>query len=125
MSQRILIVDDEFGLAEVVAEMLQERGFDTVLAINGYLALQRVAERAPDLVLLDCMMPILDGAGVVRALRADPATARLPIILMTALPHVVPPDVQAASCALLHKPFSPGELFSAIERCLGRGPESP
>ncbi len=118
MRQRILIVDDEFGLAEVVAEMLQERGFDTVLAINGYLALERIAETLPDLVLLDCMMPLLDGAGVVRALRGDPATARLPIILMTALPHTVPSDVRATSCAFLRKPFSPGDLFAAIDRCL-------
>ena len=118
MSRRVLIVDDEFGLAEVVAEMLTERGFQTVLAINGQLALERVREQAFDLVLLDCMMPILDGAGVVRALRADPATAKLPIILMSALPHTVPADVQAVSCALLRKPFSPAELFAAVERCL-------
>lgn len=121
MSQRILIVDDEFGLAEVVAEMLEERGFETVLAINGQLALERIAERAPDLVLLDCMMPIMDGAAVVRTLRAAPATARLPVILMTALPHAVPPDVQANACALLRKPFSPAELFAAVDRCLGGG----
>jgi DNA-binding response OmpR family regulator len=120
MSQRILIVDDEFGLAEVVAEMLTERGYQVVLAINGQLALALVAEQAPDLVLLDCMMPILDGSGVVRALRADPATARLPVILMTALPHVVPPETLAEACALLRKPFSPAELFAAIERCLRR-----
>ena len=119
MSRRVLIVDDEFGLAEVVAEMLQERGFETSLAINGQIALELIGEEVPDLLLLDCMMPILDGAGVVRALRADPRTAALPIILMTALPHVVPPEVEATACALLKKPFSPAELFAAIERCLG------
>ena len=73
----------------------------------------------PDLLLLDGMMPILDGIDVVRALRADRRTADLPIILMTALPHVVPADVQAATCAVLHKPFSPAVLFSAIASCLG------
>jgi DNA-binding response OmpR family regulator len=118
MTRRVLIVDDEFGLAEVVSEMLTERGFETVLAINGQLALERIREQSFDLVLLDCMMPILDGSGVVRALRADPATEQLPIILMSALPHTVPLDVQAVTCALLRKPFSPGELFAAIERCL-------
>jgi CheY-like chemotaxis protein len=121
MSPRILIVDDEFGLAEVVAEMLQERGFETELAINGQLALDLITEKPPDIVLLDCMMPILDGTEVVRALRADPTTARVPIILMTALPHVVPPDVQASACALLRKPFSPADLFAALDRCLGGG----
>ena len=119
MSRRILIVDDEFGLAEVVAEILQERGFETELAINGQIALDVIRERVPDLLLLDGMMPILDGIDVVRALRADRRTADLPIILMTALPHVVPADVQAATCAVLHKPFSPAVLFSAIASCLG------
>jgi CheY-like chemotaxis protein len=119
MNRRILIVDDEFGLAEVVAEMLQERGFDTTLAINGQLALDIMREEVPDLLLLDCMMPIMDGAAVVRVLRADARTAALPIILMTALPHVVPADVQAATCALLRKPFSPADLFAAVDRCLG------
>jgi len=118
MTRRILIVDDEFGLAEVVAEMLEERGFETELAINGQLALDIIRERVPDLVLLDGMMPIMDGPEVVRALRADPRTAALPIILMTALPHVVPADVQAATCAVLHKPFSPAVLFAAIASCL-------
>lgn len=122
MSQRVLIVDDEFGLAEVVAEMLRERGFDTVLAINGQLALERLAEQTFDLMLLDCMMPIVDGSGVVRAVRGDPARAALPIILMTALPHVVPPDVQATICGLLRKPFSPADLFAAIDRCLSAAP---
>jgi DNA-binding response OmpR family regulator len=121
MSRRILIVDDEFGLAEVVAEMLSERGFETSLAINGQIALDLIGDEVPDLVLLDCMMPILDGTGVVRALRSDPRTSRVPIILMTALPHVVPPDVRSSACALLHKPFSPGDLFAAIERCLAGG----
>ena len=119
MSRRVLIVDDEFGLAEVVAEMLSERGFATSLAINGQIALELIREEVPDLLLLDCMMPILDGAGVVRALRSDRRTASLPIILMTALPHVVPADVQAATCALLRKPFSPADLFAAVARCLG------
>ena len=118
MSRRVLIVDDEFGLAEVVAEMLSERGFEISLAINGQIALDLIREEVPDLLLLDCMMPILDGLGVVRALRAEPRTAALPIILMTALPHIVPPDVQATACALLHKPFSPADLFAAIDRCL-------
>lgn len=119
MTRRILIVDDEFGLAEVVAEMLEERGFETELAINGQLALDMIRERVPDLLLLDQMMPIMDGPQVVRALRADPRTAAIPIILMTALPHVVPPDVQAEACAVLRKPFSPAALFAAVASCLG------
>ena len=118
MSRRVLIVDDEFGLAEVVAEMLEERGYQTALAINGQLALADIAAQVPDLVLLDCMMPILDGQAVVRAVRADLALAALPIILMTALPNIVAPEVAALTSGILRKPFSPAELFAAIERCL-------
>jgi CheY-like chemotaxis protein len=118
MSQRILIVDDEFGLAEVVAEMLEERGYRTAVAINGHLALASIAEEVPDLVLLDCMMPIMDGQAVVLAIRADPALAGLPIVLMSALPNIVSSEIAEMTSGILRKPFSPSELFSALERAL-------
>jgi DNA-binding response OmpR family regulator len=71
MTKRILIVDDEFGLADVVAEILTESGFDVAIAINGRLALSLVREHRPDLILLDVMMPILDGPATLRELRAE------------------------------------------------------
>ena len=118
MSQSILIVDDEFGLAEIVAEMLAERGYRVAIAINGALALEQMATSRPDLVLLDCMMPILDGPGVVRAMQADAALSRVPVVIMTATPHAVPPEAAELVAALLPKPFTPKALFDTVARVL-------
>ena len=118
MTQSILIVDDEFGLAEIVAEMLAERGYQVAIAINGALALEQMATARPHLILLDCMMPILDGPGVIRAMQADPVLRRVPVVIMTATPHAVPPDIAGAVAALLAKPFTPKALFDAVTRAL-------
>jgi DNA-binding response OmpR family regulator len=117
MSKRVLIVDDEFGIADIVAEILVEQGYDAELAINGRLALDAMAQRAPDLVLLDVMMPVLDGLGTLLELRANPALAHIPVIMMTALPEALPKD-RSLYQASLSKPFSEEQLFALIRRLL-------
>src|SRR4030095_11072709 len=67
----ILIVEDEFGLAEMLREMLRDFGYDVTLAINGRLALEILAEGQVDLVLTDMMMPVMDGAELATAMRSD------------------------------------------------------
>ena len=67
----VLIVDDEFGLAEMLREMLREAGYDVTLAINGQLALEILGERPIDLVLTDMMMPVMDGAELAKIGRAS------------------------------------------------------
>ena len=67
----ILIVDDEFGILEVLESILGDAGFAVVSAINGQDALARLQKTEPDLVIVDFMMPVLDGAGVIKAMRAD------------------------------------------------------
>ena len=118
MTKRILIVDDEFGIADIVAEILTEHGYDTSIAINGQLALERMATERPDLVLLDVMMPVLDGLGTLKAMRADPALVAVPVIMMTALPEALPKD-RTLYQASLHKPFSEERLFEEIGRLVG------
>jgi DNA-binding response OmpR family regulator len=117
MTKRVLIVDDEFGIADIVAEILTEQGYATALAINGQLALASMAKERPDLVLLDVMMPVLDGIGTLTAIRADPALAQLPVIMMTALPEALPKDRSLYQAVLL-KPFSEQQLFAAVEALL-------
>ncbi|HTE51437.1 MAG TPA: response regulator [Kofleriaceae bacterium] len=121
MSGRVLIVDDEFGLAEVVAEMLSERGHDVDIAINGESALARMAEARPDLVLTDVMMPIMDGPALLGRMRADPELATIPVILMTAIPRSIPASVTGMHQGLLVKPFTPAQLFAAIAALLDVG----
>lgn len=118
MSQSVLIVDDEFGLADITADLLTEAGYDVALAINGKLGLASLAARPAELVLTDLMMPVMDGPEMIRRMRADPTLARIPTILMTALPEAIPSGAAAQHDAVLVKPYSMTELFETVRRLL-------
>jgi len=113
----ILIVDDEFGLAEMLRDMLCELDYDVALAINGRLALEVLAERRIDLVLTDMMMPLMDGAELAGAMRTSEAHRRIPIVMMTSLPTVVPQQ-DGLFDAVLRKPFTPDLLLTTLQSCL-------
>jgi CheY-like chemotaxis protein len=84
MAQKILVVDDDLDSVKLVGMMLQRRGYDIIAAQSGSQALAKAQAENPDLVILDIMMPDVDGYEVCRRLRANPATADLPIIMFTA-----------------------------------------
>ena len=117
MSQRsILIVDDEFGLAEMLRDMLREHGYDVCLAINGRLALDILGERQIGLVITDLMMPVMDGIELATAIRQSEIYRDLPVVIMTSLPS--PPRQQSELFdAVLRKPFTPELLLSTIDAC--------
>ena len=116
----VLVVDDEFGLAEVLETLLTDEGYRVLTAINGRQALARLAEVRPDAVLLDYMMPVLDGAGVMRAILADPALAALPVVVMSSLPEDAIAERFTGHAAFLRKPFRIGDVLSALTGVLGR-----
>ncbi len=118
----VLIVDDEFGLAEMLREMLREYGYDVTLAINGRLALDILRERRVDLLITDLMMPVMDGSELAAAIRASEALRDMPIILMTSLPSV--PTRTGLYDAVLRKPFTPQLLLSTMRDCVARRPDS-
>jgi CheY-like chemotaxis protein len=113
----ILIVDDEFGLAEMLREMLREEGYEVSLAINGRQALEVLRERTIDLVVTDLMMPVMDGAELAAAIRTSEDHRRIPIVMMTSLPSAVPQQPGLYD-ALLRKPFTPEMLLDAMNACL-------
>jgi CheY-like chemotaxis protein len=118
MSERcsILIVDDEFGFAEMLREMLRDDGYEVTLAINGRLALDILRERRVDLVITDLMMPVMDGAELATAIRSDEAMRHTAVLLMTSLPSRVP-DQSGLYDAIIRKPFTPEALLAVMGDC--------
>jgi CheY-like chemotaxis protein len=114
----ILIVDDEFGLAEMMRDMLRECGYDVTLAINGRLALEALQERSVDLIITDLMMPVMDGMELASALRKNQKLRETPIILMTSLPSA--PTGTDLYDAVLRKPFTPDLLLTTIRECCSK-----
>jgi CheY-like chemotaxis protein len=114
----VVIVDDEFGLADVLAATLSDTGLSVFTATNGVQGLQVMAQHPPDLVILDYMMPLLDGVGVLKAMRADPKLAAVPVIMISAMPESVVSARCSGYVAFLRKPFDFEALLSAVERAM-------
>ena len=117
--QTIVLIDDEFGLSDVLAATLSDAGYRVFAAVNGAQGLEVMAEHPPDLVLLDYMMPILDGPGVLAAMRADPKFAHLPVVLMSAMPESVVRRRTTDYAAFLRKPFDFDAVIEAVANALG------
>jgi len=117
---RVLVVDDEKMVTEVVGRYLEREGFEVALAADGEEALRLAREQSPDLVILDLMLPKIDGLEVCRALRRD---SQVPIIMLTAkgeeLDRIVGLELGADDYVV--KPFSPRELLARIKAVLRRG----
>jgi CheY-like chemotaxis protein len=114
----ILIVDDEFGILEVLEFILSDAGFTVMSALNGQEALKLLEVTKPDLVIVDFMMPILDGDGVIKAMRTDDRLRDIPVILASALPEQVIRERCDGFNAFLRKPFKTERLLGEISRLL-------
>jgi len=118
MAKKILAVDDEKNIVRLVQLNLQKEGYDVITATNGREALERVAEDRPDLIVMDVMMPEMDGFEALRRLKEDAATAEIPVIMLTAKAQDA--DVfrgwQSGVDCYLTKPFNPMELITFVKR---------
>src|SRR5262249_42382997 len=116
----ILIVDDEPFNVDYLEQELAELGYETIRATNGQEALEKVAAEAPDLILLDVMMPVMDGFTVCRLLKEHEETRLIPIIIMTALDAVADriQGIKAGADDFLTKPVHEEELFARIATAL-------
>jgi two-component system OmpR family response regulator len=120
--QKILVVDDDANIREVLCFALTKAGYATCTAENGVQALRRFDAERPQLVVLDILMPELDGTEVCRKLRADPASAGVPIIFLSSKDDEVDRIVglEIGGDDYIGKPFSPRELVARVKACLRR-----
>ena len=122
MAEKILVVDDDLDTLKLVGMMLQRQGYTIVAAINGTQALSKVPAEKPDLILLDVMMPDIDGFEVCRRIRSDPAFKTTPILMFTAKTQVDDKvqGFEAGADDYLPKPTHPAELLAHVKALLGR-----
>lgn len=119
---RVLVADDEVQYVDVVAFKLRNAGLEVLIARDGQEALQRAIAERPDLVVSDYQMPVLDGMGFCRQLRATPGIAATPFILLTAHGLDIQDDAtsRAGVSLVMSKPFSPRELLLKVNELLAR-----
>ena len=122
----LLLVDDEHAIVEALSGILEDEGYRVVSAPNGREALARLAEAAPALILTDVMMPIMGGRELLAAVRAHPVHARVPVVMMSAVPLSV---LQRGASerlpfdAFVQKPFDLGDLLRTVAELAARSPE--
>jgi adenylate cyclase len=120
MPQRILVVDDTPHNVKLLADLLSAKGYEVSTASSGEQALESIARQPPDLVLLDIMMPGINGYEVCRQLRENPATALLPVVLATSLDpnQERVKGIEAGADDFLSKPVNQAELFARVKSLL-------
>jgi CheY-like chemotaxis protein len=118
--RRILVVDDEPTIRGLIAEAMVDVGYRVDLASNGAEALERLRHAVPDAIVLDVMMPRLDGYGFVERLRAEPRFADIPIVVVTAAYAGKLIAEQMGADACLTKPFELDALLDAVEGAVSR-----
>ena len=125
--KRILVVDDTKEILQVFAQRLKSWGYEVLTASSGEDGLRLAGAQAPDLILLDIMMPKMKGRDACARLKADPKTASIPVIFLTALglSDHVKAGMDLGAEDYIVKPFEPEELRQRIKVCLLRHSQSP
>ncbi len=118
---KILVVDDEVYILHILDFSLGAEGFEVITANNGELAIEKAKAEKPDLIVLDVMMPVLDGYETCRRLKRDPETRSIPVVLLTAKGRDVDKRIgyEVGAVDYVVKPFSPNRLIERIQEILG------
>lgn len=125
MPKRILVVEDEPDILEVLRARFEAAGFEVEAATDGLTALNRARTISPDLIVLDLMLPGIDGFSICAMLKRDQQYSRIPILILSARsqPNDVNTGLGLGADAYLTKPFRAEELLEKVNDLLGAGPE--
>jgi CheY-like chemotaxis protein len=119
---RILLVEDDRSLRDTLADLLADEGFEVACAANGREALERLAGSRPDLIVLDLVMPVMDGWAFREAQRSSPSLAAIPTVVLSASCPADNPSVRSLGAeAVLTKPVGTERLIGALRRLLDSG----
>ena len=118
--KKVLVVDDEIHIVQVVAIKLRNNGFDVTTAENGAVALEITKQEKPDIIITDFQMPVMTGLELVENLRKDTETENIPVIMLTARGFAIEEEKrkELKIIACLSKPFSPREVLQTIEEVI-------
>ena len=117
----VLVVDDEVGIANLLADVLSDEGHRVMVAANGHEALKRAEEESPDLVITDFMMPVMDGAQLIKALTDHRDLKRVPIYLMSSAPEAAIRDQCSGYTRFIRKPFRIYDVVDLVAQVVSSG----
>ena len=118
---KVLVIDDDNGVRDVIIRLLSRRGYEVVEAAFGKEGCSKATSERPDIILLDLMMPVMDGFEVLRKLKSNPATMSIPVIVLTAKIDAESERrcMRDGAMDYVHKPWGPGEIEDRIAIALG------
>ena len=116
----LLVVDDEFGVTELFDAVLTDEGYRVLTAMNGKYGLETLRQERLDLVFLDYMMPVMDGAVLLAIMMADPSLRSIPVVMMGSMPEATIVERCSGYTAFIRKPFRLVELLTLTSRLLGK-----
>ena len=122
MAKKILIIEDDPAISRLVDYSLKHEGYEVVAATNGLEGIRKAQYEAPDLVILDVMLPGMDGFEICHRLRAESETSQLPILMFSAKAQEIDKDtgLKVGADDYLPKPAAPAEIVSRVEKLLAK-----
>ena len=108
----VLVVDDEFGVADLIEAVLTDEGHRVLTAANGRRGLEALAKEHPDMMFLDYMMPVMDGAAVLQTMINDPLLRHIPVILMSSMPEATVAERCSGYVSFMRKPFKIADVIT-------------
>ncbi len=119
--KKILLADDEEDIKTVIKLYLESKGYDVVTSYDGLDTLDKVKAEKPDLILLDIMMPVINGFEVCKQLKADENTSHIPIVMLSAASQAdsVEQAIEAGAVDYIMKPFEPPRIEAILKKILG------